>query len=69
MTNEQTGAQALPCRRARCSRRAIARGLCPQHWSRWYEGVDQLNLPGDGAPAPQRRAWSPPFEAGVSTRH
>ncbi|MQA62153.1 MAG: hypothetical protein GEU86_11760 [Actinophytocola sp.] len=47
------------CRRAECARPSIGRGLCPEHYGRWQLGSDPLDLPGDTAPAPERRVWVP----------
>lgn len=48
------------CRREGCHDRTLWRGLCSQHWARWNDGKDPLNLDSDDTSAPQRTIFSAP---------
>lgn len=49
------------CRRHACVGTALWRGLCGQHWTRWQNGADLLDLPDDDSAAPPRKLWVAPL--------
>lgn len=48
------------CRRRDCRDTAFWRGLCTQHWARWNDGQDPLELEGDDVSAPERTIFTAP---------
>lgn len=46
------------CRRTRCVRSPIGRGLCVRHYGLWQAGDDPLDLPGDKTPDPGAVSWT-----------
>lgn len=57
MTPTTSSDAGEPCRRRNCTRPAIGRGLCPEHYGRWLLEHDPLTLPGDTAPPPPQTPW------------
>jgi hypothetical protein len=64
MGEEEQVPGAARCRRWDCDDVPVARGLCTTHWARWHNGVDELDLPQDDAPAPPAQVWWPPKRSG-----